>query len=269
MNIAIIYGSPRKGITYETVQIVKAELQTLGPVEFTEFHLPQDMPAFCKGCFQCFQKGEDKCPDAQYVQPIVEAMMKADGFIISSPVYVLQISGALKVLFDHMAYCYINHRPRFYTHKALVITTTAGAGTENANKYIKQNLTFWGINKVYTFGGKMMALSWKEVSPQVLSTVTKQVQQKTRSFYRDLNSKKIYPPGFIQTVMFQVSRLLMLSYQDNMDNDYWQEKGWLNKRCNYLYPEAKPGILKKMVGRLASFGFSKIFKIKPIQSSNR
>lgn len=265
MNIVIIYGSPRKGITYETVQIAKAELQKSGPVQFIEFHLPQDMPAFCKGCFQCFQKGEAKCPDAEYVQPIVTAMMEADGFIISTPVYALHISGALKAFFDHTAYCYINHRPRFYKQKALVITTTAGAGISNCNKYITQNLTFWGINKVYTFGEKMLASAWREVPPRVLAKATMRLQQKARIFYNDINSQKVYPPGLIQAIMFQVSRLLMYSYQDNTDKDYWQEKGWLDKRSEYLCQEAKPGLLKKMVGRLTSMIFRKIIKIKPVQ----
>ncbi len=44
MKIVMIYGSPRKGVTYEAVQIVKKELQAQEDVEFTEFQLPQDMP---------------------------------------------------------------------------------------------------------------------------------------------------------------------------------------------------------------------------------
>ncbi len=265
MKIVIIYGSPHKGITYETVQIAKTELQKLGPVQFTEVHLPQDMPAFCKGCFQCFQKGEATCPDATFIQPIVAAMMEADGLIISTPVYALQISGGLKAFFDHVAYCYLNHRPRFFKQKALIITTTAGAGINNCNKYIAQNLSFWGINKIYAFGEKMLAISWRDVPPGVRAKATKRLQQTARVFYNDLNSKKVYPPSFLQAIMFQVSRLLMESNQESADGEYWQEKGWLNKRCEYFHPDAKPDKLKRIVGGLASYVFRKIIKINPVQ----
>ncbi|WP_347707330.1 NAD(P)H-dependent oxidoreductase [Clostridium sporogenes] len=50
-------------------------------------------------------------------------MEKADALIVTSPVYSLQITGLLKNSIDHMAYNF--HRPRFFTKKALVITTTA------------------------------------------------------------------------------------------------------------------------------------------------
>lgn len=45
--------------------------------------------------------------------------MEAEAFIISTPVYALNVSGGLKVFFDHMAFCYLNHRPRFFTQKII------------------------------------------------------------------------------------------------------------------------------------------------------
>lgn len=262
MKIVTIYGSPRQGITYQSVQLIKAEMQKQGKVEFIEFHLPKDVPVFCKGCFQCFQKGESTCPDTKHIQPILEAMMEADGFIFSTPVYALHISGALKAFLDHMAFCYINHRPRFYKQKALVLTTTAGAGIGNCNKYIAQNLAFWGVNKVYTVGAPMMAARWSEVSPRIMAKSTKVFQKAGRIFYQDLASKKFHQPSFIQTIMFHVSRSLMLSYRSSLDKDYWQEKGWLDKRAQYFTKEIKPTILKKIVGKVVEYLFTRFVIVK-------
>lgn len=263
MKIAVIYGSPRQGITFETVRIVKEEMQKQGEVEFIEFHLPQDAPVFCKGCFQCFQKGESKCPDAGYIQPIVAAMMAADGFIISTPVYVLQISGGLKAFFDHLAYCYINHRPRFFHQKALVITTTAGAGLHDCLQYIKKNLTFWGVNHVYTLGFRMMASKWSEVRPEVLAKATKQLQRMARGFHQDLRSKKIHVPSFMQILMFHICLLLMSSSEPSLDQQYWQERGWLEPSSLYLNPAAKPGWFKRAVGWMVMSIFRKMVKLTP------
>ncbi|WP_409069976.1 hypothetical protein ACFLKB_12625 [Clostridium sp. FAM 1755] len=48
----------------------------------------------------------------------------------------MQITGLLKNSIDHMSYNF--HRPRFFTKKALVITTTAGAGHKDVANNIKR-----------------------------------------------------------------------------------------------------------------------------------
>lgn len=263
MKIVIIYGSPRKGITYETVRIVKEEIKKQGEVEFIDFHLPQDAPAFCKGCFRCIEKGESQCPDAGYIKPIVAAMMEADGFIISTPVYVLQISGGLKAFFDHLGFCYINHRPRFFNQKALVIATTAGAGLHGCIQYIKKNLSFWGVNYVYSLGFRMMASKWSDIRPEILVKATKRLQRMARIFHQDLHLKKTHAPSFIQITMFHLSRLFMFNYEPLLDKEYWQKKGWLDPGCNYLNKAAKPGVLKNVVSRMAMYVFRKMIRLNP------
>lgn len=261
MNIVVIYGSPRKGNTYEAVRIAKDEIQKLGEVEFKEFYLPQDMPAFCKGCFQCILKGESKCPEAKYIKPIEEAMLSADGIIISTPVYVLQVSGALKAFFDHMAYCYLNHRPRFFRQKAMVITTTAGAGIGNCNKYISKNLSFWGINKIYKHGEKMMAIDWDDMPVKRKTKAWNRYKKVARAFYEDIDSQKMHSPSFLQVIMFNAGKALANIYEESSaDKKYWMENGWMEKGCRYFIEDAKPGIIKNIVGKLTFHMFRKIVK---------
>ena len=62
-------------------------------------------------------------------------MMDADGIIVASPVYAMNVTALLKNFLDHTAYFY--HRPEFFTKKALVVVSTAGAGQKDVAKYIE------------------------------------------------------------------------------------------------------------------------------------
>ncbi|MDP4145144.1 MAG: flavodoxin family protein [Bacillota bacterium] len=259
MKITIIYGSPRKGTTYNAIQVVKEEIQKKDDVEFVEFFLPKDAPVFCKGCFQCFFKGAENCPDAKYIQPIVKELDSSDGIIIGSPIYVLQLSGALKSFFDHMGYCYLVHRPRFFKQKALVITTTAGAGIGNCSKYISQNLSYWGINKVYKCGQAVMATNWDEISPKNKEKFIGKLRRASAVFYDDIISGKVHSPSFMNTIMFNAGKALMNSYEDDsMDKQYWKDLGWLNNKSRYFISISRPNILKRAVGNAAYFAFRKM-----------
>ncbi|MCX7772482.1 MAG: flavodoxin family protein [Clostridia bacterium] len=260
MKIVIIHGNPRKGNTYRSVEVIKEEMLRLGPVEFVEFTLHRDLPHFCNGCFSCFMNGENTCPHAKYVQPIVTAMLEADAFIMSSPVYALQLSAQLKSLLDHTAYCYIVHRPRFYSKKALVVSTTTGAGTGNVLKYVKQCLTFWGVNKVYTYGFALNSLDFEGMKPKKREKMLEKLHKTAQSFYRDIASGKMHSPVFVQATMFQVSRYLStINAPDSLDRKYWEEKGWTSQKAVYFSPETKPNPFYRVMGRLVCFIFSRLF----------
>ena len=91
MKIVILYGSPRKGDTYEIVDKVKSQLNVLSTdhLEFDEVFLTDYDYGFCKGCYNCFEFGEDKCPHYNQINPIIDKIKACDGLIVTSPVYVL------------------------------------------------------------------------------------------------------------------------------------------------------------------------------------
>lgn len=263
MRVVVIHGSPRKGNTYEATQKVMSHMRQRGDVEFTEFFLPKDMPEFCRGCFICFFHGEDKCPHAKYVQPIVQAMDEADGFIFASPVYVMQLSGSLKALLDHLAYVYMNHRPRYMRKKALVIATTAGAGLGNCLKYIKQNLGLWGVVKVYTLGVQMQSMGWDDMESGRRAKAEQRIDRVAQEFYTDLSSRRLYKPSLIQVVMFNVSKAMNISYADgSKDKEYWHDQGWLESKCRYHVPEASIGLIGRAIGSIAHAAGTRMMKPK-------
>ncbi len=253
MKIVVINGSPRKNITYGFTQILKKAMKEVGEVEFVDYYLPQDAPCFCKGCFVCFFKGEMCCPDYQYIHPIVSAMEAADGIVMTSPVYVMQVSGGLKAFLDHLAYCYLNHRPRFFKQKAFVIVTTAGAGASNGVRYLKDNLRMMGSSKVYSFGKAVLAQNFHEIAAGRMAKYTKELQKKAAMFYEDIKQEKQYKPTFVQILMFQVGRMMLGKYlEDNQDKKYWMEQGFDEKGRRY-FQKLPLGFLKQLASIMLSF----------------
>ncbi len=82
------------------------------------------------GCYACFERGEQFCPHADTIQPIVRALLEADLLVFESPCYVLGMSGQLKALLDHMAYLWMANRPdeRMFSKIGLAVSTAAGNG---------------------------------------------------------------------------------------------------------------------------------------------
>lgn len=230
MKICIIHGSPRKGNTFKATEIFKEELKKYDNFEFEEYFLPKDMPHFCCGCYACFDKGPEKCPHAQYVQPIVNSIKEAYGLIVTSPVFCLAESGAVKALLDHMSYLFMNHKPmeEMFTKVAMVISTTAGYGTDYAIKPISRAFRFWGMRRVVKCGLRIYAKNWNDMSPEKQQQFEDTMQKKAQKFYKILNSRNNLQPYIFTRAYFYICRKLLNSFSDgNTDKEYWREKGWL------------------------------------------
>jgi multimeric flavodoxin WrbA len=228
MNIVAIYGSERKGSTYHIVQMFLERLRSEKD-SLTEFFLPKDMPHFCVGCCNCFAKGEAHCPHHLAVAPIREAMRKADLIILSSPVYVLRVSGQMKALLDHFAFQFMIHRPpeEMFSKTALVVTTGAGGGMKGVVKDIKASLDMWGIGRVFSYGKAVSAADWAGVSDKKKAEIAKSVER--------LAGKIKAPAGIIKPrlkvrLLFHVFRAVHRRFEFNpADRQHWKDKGWLDR----------------------------------------
>lgn len=230
MKICVIHGSPRKGNTYKATKILMSRLEKRGTIEFKEFYLPKDLPNFCCGCYNCFFKGEDKCPHAQFSQPIEQAMKEADGIIITSPVYTLAESGAVKAFLDHFGYMFIPHRPmeEMFSKIGMVISTTAGAGTGKAIKTISRSMKYWGMKRIYDCGLRIFAMSWEDMKTEKQNKFEKRLEKKADKFYSSLVKRNKIHAGLFSRFMFFVMKKAILKYDDdNTDKKYWLQKGWL------------------------------------------
>ena len=241
MKYLIINGSPRRKNTYKIIKQAESNLDG----EFEEIHLIEKQIPMCLGCMNCITIGEDKCPHSDKVRPIIEKIKECDGFIIASPVYALNVSALLKNFFDHTAYLY--HRPQFFTKKALIVVSTAGAGHKKVAKYIDETLRHWGVNKVYkialTCGGKE-------------TLETSKIDKTSIMFKKDTESKKLHSPKFVDLFYFNLWKSLAVS--DNpleADAEFWKNAGLVN----YDYgAEVKLNIIKKVFGKIIFKFFKRV-----------
>ena len=249
MKIVILYGSPRKGDTYEIVDKVKSELNDLSSVslEIDEVFLTDYDYGFCKGCYNCFEFGEDKCPHYNQINPIIDKIKACDGLIVTIPVYVLHVTAMLKNFFDHMAYFY--HRPYFFTKKALAVSSTGGAGVKGVLSYMEEDLENMGFNKVYKIG-----LTNARRDDEKLE---KEIKKVSKKFYDDVANGKTYSPSFKRLTMFNVWRAMnSKSTALKADYEYWESTGL---KYHEFSPTIKLPLIKKAYAKLLHSILSRVF----------
>jgi len=235
MKIALIHGSPRKrGNTYTAAQQILEEMRCHGPVECTEFFMPSDLPELCVGCASCVLNGEHTCPHATHTLPILEAMLAADALIVTTPVFVMAESAAIKNLLDHFCYLFIVHRaqPCMFAKKALVLCTTLGGGARRAMGTVATSLTFWGVNRVRKLALPMRQPSWDAVNPKHRAHLQRELKKAAAAFYKEVAGGRRHTAHPILYVMYAfIRRMMIKTYSDDsLDKQYWEQLGWLQKR---------------------------------------
>jgi len=236
MKYVIIYGSTRKGSTYNCVQILINKLRDYSEIETAEFWLPKEMPEHCRGCFNCILQGEENCPHISSTSPLIEAMLKADGIILASPVYGLDVSGAMKTFIDHTCYLWMSHRPNeeMFTKVGFVLSTAAGTGTRRTNKTMKNALSYMGVKRIYSFGSSVAASNWTDVKPETKAKIKQQLSRKADNFYCASQSRRQLRNRLYTRLFYLMMRKMIRGYQEeNLDKQYWQGKGWLEKKSPF------------------------------------
>lgn len=220
MKITVIHGQSHKGSTYN---IAKQLCDKLGG-EVTEFFLPKDFDYFCKGCTACFTD-ETKCPHYEKLEPITKAMDEADVIILTSPVYVMHATGAMKAFLDHYGYRFLVHRPeeKMFAKQAVCISTAAGAGMKSTIKDMADSTFFWGIAKTYKLGVAVMETRWEAVKPEI-----KQKIDKNTTFLAKKISRKVgrIKPDIKTKGFFAVMAMMQKNGFNPADKEYWTAKGW-------------------------------------------
>jgi NAD(P)H-dependent FMN reductase len=165
MHIVVITGTQIKGCTHALTELFMQELRAGNSVE--TFTLPKDGPPYCTGCKTCFFHGEDKCPHADTVTPLWQAMLRADLLVFSYPVYALRAPAQVKALLDHLCVHWFVHRPEpaLFPKRAVIITQAIGFFYSAALRDVKTSLTWLGVSDVRTAGfGLLEGVYWDEIS---------------------------------------------------------------------------------------------------------
>ena len=139
MKIVAVMASPKgKGSGYKVVRMIEDRMKEMGNAEFSYLFLKDANLRPCTGCYVCMKKGEDKCPLKDDRDAIEQQLLEADGIILSTPMYVQNVSALMKNFIDRFAYA--NHRPRFFHQKVLTVMNTGGDDTKSALTYMRYAL---------------------------------------------------------------------------------------------------------------------------------
>ena len=163
-----------------------------------------------------------------YMKRVTRMIDEADLLVFTSPVHVLHVTGALKVLLDHYGYRFMVHRPQecMFHKQAVCVTTGAGGGMKSTLKDMKSSLFFWGVARIYTYGIAVAAIRWEDVEMPVKEKIVNDVDQLALKLTRDTAS---VTPGWKTKVLFYIMRHMQQNGKNLADVTYWKEKGWLGK----------------------------------------
>lgn len=238
MNYLIINGSPRRENTWKIVERVKDTLSdrnndaSFEEIDLLDINLPP-----CIGCYSCFTKGESTCPHSSIIEPIIEKMKKCDGFIITSPVYALNVTGLIKNFIDHLAYFY--HRPYFFKKKAMIVVTTAGSGHNKVGDYLDETLRNWGYNERF----KLCFVTAHDTKGSLPLKTKQKIDAVTNKFYNSIYSKSLKSPDRKALFYYNLWRAMAYNNHVPLDNKYWVDNDMIN---NEFHPDIPCNSLKKI-----------------------
>jgi multimeric flavodoxin WrbA len=227
MTITVIHGQAHKGVTYMMTHEVLKNLVTNSDQIF-EFFLPKDGPGFCVGCYSCFLKGEKYCPSADKVQPIAEAIEKADVIMLDSPNYVFEMSGAMKNLMDHLAYRWISHRPSgtMFKKVGVALSSSAGAPARRITKSMARQLKWMCVPKVYLFPFISNAMGINDLKLEKRL----KLERKAKKIAGKVKKRACHPhASFKNKLLFRIFRKMQSSPKavwNSTDRDWWVNQGW-------------------------------------------
>lgn len=261
MKVLVITSSFRKkGNTSRVIDILTRQLTAEASrvdivTEIQTIDLADARLSYCRGCRQCFDRGETFCPYWDEIAPIKAAMQTADIWILASPVYVEDVNGVMKTFLERMAH--VNHRPEFAGKYACLLTTSGAGSSGHAVRTMANTLRTWGVNIV----------SQRDFVSGALSTVDelnerheKALTSLARSIVDSYRKQKALSPSIVSLVFFKVQQTLWLrGKEDNIDYRYWESKGWLKPGVTWYIPHhANP--LAVFFGRLAGGVIARFFE---------
>lgn len=187
----------------------------------------------CIGCENCLIKGS--CVLKDDVSDIMDKIRLSDGIILTSPVYMENISGTLKTFLDRT--CKWFHRPELCGKPILVIATTKGSGLKFTLKYLERVAIQWG-----GFNAGKIGRSIRNIDNEV------EVREVEKFIDHIEMDKEHYKPSLDALIHFQVQKVLAKKV-GYLDSEHWEEKGWNNK---VYYFKSKINPIKKLIAK--SFG---------------
>lgn len=146
-KIVAIIGSGRENGNISTIikEILKGALEL--NAEIKTYSLIDMNIRPCRGCFDC--RKNEQCVIKDDVKEVLKDIKEADAVIISSAIYMLQISGQVKLLMDRL-YPLLSGEPgkyelRYGTKKTVAIYSQGSPNIASYKEYIEHNNKAFGL----------------------------------------------------------------------------------------------------------------------------
>ncbi len=207
-------GSPKgKGSGYKIIRQIEDRMKAMGNIDFEYLFLKDANLKTCIGCFNCVTKGEDKCPLKDDRAAIEQKLLGADGIILSSPVYVLNVSWLMKNFIDRFAYT--NHRPRFHRQKVLTVVNSGGMGLKETSSLVK--LALGGSRVVHDLG--VGTPPWPQTEKAVAKK-EKAIRVAAEKFYKACLDTSLPSPTFYNYMIFLIQKRVGTDCREYLPADY-------------------------------------------------
>ncbi len=241
-KVTAFVGSAPKRNTYKAVEKFLGYLQSMGDVECEIVRLSAYQLGTCRGCCQCFDKGEEYCPLKDDRDVLIEKMMASDGVIFASPNYSFQVSALMKLFLDRLGFAF--HRPRFFGKTFTSIVTQGIYGGDKIVDYLDFVGTGLGFSTV-----KGSCLTTRlPITEKQQRKIDKVLAAHARRYHAQLQKPGYPAPALMHLWFFRSARTKVLELGDSSpDYRYWAEKGWFES--DFFYP-VHLGLLQKQAGRL-------------------
>jgi multimeric flavodoxin WrbA len=188
----------------------------------------------CRGCRSCFDKGESTCPlRDDDVLSMKAKMQDADLLVLSGPVYVNDVSGAMKNWIDRLAF--LCHRPAFAGKTAFLLATTGSTPARHALRTMQVALWTWGYRVA---ASATFAAGASTGDAELRSRYEGQLRRIAARLVREVRLRRSLRPGFLSLMVFRIQQSgWRKAAPDSLDHAYWEGKGWLDtRRCTYFFP---------------------------------
>jgi len=227
MKIVLIHGQNHKGSSYHIGRMIADKIY--GEKEIQEFFLPKDLNHFCLGCYKCIE-GDENCPFYDEKKNVTDAVEEADLLIFTTPTYCMRVSAPMKSFLDLTFTYWMSHRPRkcMFLKKAVVVSTSAGAGAKSAIKDITTALFYCGVPYVKSYGIAVQAMNWDMVNAKKKEKIEKDISRLAKKIS---NNKKPAIGIKMRFIFKMMAGMQSAGFgSSTIEKEYWEKNGWLGKK---------------------------------------
>ena len=245
-KVTAFVGTARKQHTYYAVRRFLDDLKALGDVECEIVALTDYRLELCRGCKNCFRKGEEFCPLKDDRDVLIEKMTTSDGVVFATPNYSYQVSATMKIFLDRLGFVF--HRPRFF---GKTFTSIVAQGIYGGSKVVKY-LDFVGMGLGFNVVKGSCTTALDPMSEKEQRTIDSIVEAHSKRFHAGLSQPQYPVPTLFKLWGFRAARTSMRVMLDETSRDftYYRDKGWFD--ADYFYP-VRLNMFKKAAGSMVDY----------------